>query len=219
MSTLIKELAQHNYNAFSSLVDGMNTNGTSSLEKFLKYAYVITKGTSTCNIASTLLNCLRIYGPQFRCSDKQKWAIAFGTAEKGIRIRTIVPAATVSTSQNGSGAHGATGRVSAPVNRNRLWNPETYNRQISLLTGNGYVSNVFDPTGIDIFDTVEFRKIDTKSETVSAMIVRSDGDMSRGRISVEAPVGKAFLGHHEKDIVKVGRNTFEILSVRKRGTA
>lgn len=78
---------------------------------------------------------------------------------------------------------------------------------------------MFDPTGIDIFDTVEFRKIDTKSETVSAMIVRSDGDMSRGRISVEAPVGKAFLGHHEKDIVKVGRNTFEILSVRKRGTA
>lgn len=218
MNTNTRALVLHNYNAFSSLVDGMSINGISLFEKFLKYACANTTGTLTCDIASTLLRNLRIYGAELRCSDRQKWAIAFGTAEKGIRIRTIEQRTTDSNSSNKSEAHETADKVSNPVARYHIANNDTYNLHLSLPLGDRYASNVSDPTGIDIYDTVKFRKADSEEETMSATIVKKDGDMRKGRISIEAPVGKAFLGHHEKDIVKVGKNTFEILSIRERGT-
>ena len=76
--------------------------------------------------------------------------------------------------------------------------------------GTGWQGSVSAPT-LDLYDT------DQDSNVSYQLVGNLESDLSKGRISISSPIGKALLGKLIDDEVEVvapaGKRTYEILSV------
>ena len=78
--------------------------------------------------------------------------------------------------------------------------------------------NSRDADGKIVFGaTVELFKLDTEQEVRYQIVGEKEADISRGLLSITAPIARAMIGREEGDVIQVdapgGITEYEILSV------
>ncbi|MFW6347783.1 MAG: transcription elongation factor GreA [Cyclonatronaceae bacterium] len=76
-----------------------------------------------------------------------------------------------------------------------------------------------DPNKVFVLSTVTIKNHTKNKEAVYTLVSKQEADFSKGRISVESPIGKALLGKEVGDIVEVkvpaGNLKLEILKLER----
>lgn len=76
-----------------------------------------------------------------------------------------------------------------------------------------------DPNKVFVLSTVTIKNHTKNKEAVYTLVSKQEADFSKGRISVESPIGKALLGKEVGDIVEVkvpaGKLKLEILKLER----
>lgn len=76
-----------------------------------------------------------------------------------------------------------------------------------------------DPNKVFVLSTVTIKNHTKNKEAVYTLVSKQEADFSKGRISVESPIGKALLGKKLGDIVEVkvpaGKLKLEILKLER----
>jgi transcription elongation factor GreA len=95
--------------------------------------------------------------------------------------------------------------------------------RIAQLESSLSIAEIIDPTKIGqdgkvVFGAyVDLYDIDQDSEVNYQLVGNLEADLTKGRISISSPIGKAMIGKHVEDEIEVdapvGKRTYEILNV------